>query len=479
MVPGERPIGALGRCVARAFRERGIEYDPVNIAARLGDGPAAFIHLLTELCDRSPSRGDARLLLFIDQLEELLTLAEQSERAAFLALLDAALASENPLCTVVTLRSEFLDTLLREPKGACLLSTPLIVGVLDRGLIPEIIEGPAARVGLDFAPGLVARMVSETQGGDALPMLAYTLRELYDRVGPDMRISADLYDSLGGVVGSLQRQADLVAGAVERQGLGALMIPTLLKLAAIGEEGLPVRRRVRRGSLSSVENAILQAFIEARLLKSEGEDDEATVQVAHEALLRQWSPLRRAIDQAHSDLAAAARLSQLAHDWERASGHESYLLTGPALQSMLRWAAAHLLSELESAFLEASTLYARPALVLRVIAACVDTIIAIIAVFIELGFNAFGISRFVGEGMPLYPASFYALCFVHLVALSAFGYRFVGTPGMRLFGLALVSTTGDVVTWRQAAFRALLIWAPFKSRVTHTAVLNLKVHFPL
>jgi uncharacterized RDD family membrane protein YckC len=239
-----------------------------------------------------------------------------------------------------------------------------------------------------------------------------------------------------------------------------------------------VRRRVRRRNLSSVENAILQAFIEARLLKSEGEGDEATVQVAHEALLRQWSPLRQAIDQAHSDLATAARLSQLALDWERASGHESYLLTGPALQSMLRWAAAHSVSELESTFLEASTLSARPALLLRVIAACVDFIIALIIVVIELSLNVFGIARFVNEGLPFYPASFYALWFAHLVALSTLGYRFAGTPGMRLFGLTLVSTKGDVVTWRQTALRALLIWAPFKSRVSHTAVLRLRVNFP-
>jgi hypothetical protein len=374
------------------------------------------------------------------------------------------------LSAVATIRSEFLDPLLHEGHGARPLSTPLLLGALDRALIPEIIEGPAARVGLDFAPGLVARMATETQGGDALPMLAYTLRELYDRVGPDMRIGANLYDGLGGVVGALQRQADQVAGAIERQGWGDLMVPTLLKLAAIGEDSQPVRRRVHRRSLSSVENEIVQAFIEARLLKSDGEGEEAIVQVAHEALLRQWSPLRRAINEARGDLTTAARLSQLAHDWDQAGGHESYLLTGPGLQRILRWAATHSLSELESAFLEASTLYAQSSLGRRASAVFVDLVITLIFV-IALGFTV-NVFR---EGAPLYPVSFYTLWFAHLVALSALGYKFGGTPGMRLFGLILVSTNGDAVTWRQALVRALLIWAPFKRRMTHTTVLNLKV----
>ena len=56
---------------------------------------------------------------------------------------------------------------------------------LSRARLPEVILQPGRRAGLDFAPGLVERMVEETSGGDALPLLAYTLRELYQRAGPD------------------------------------------------------------------------------------------------------------------------------------------------------------------------------------------------------------------------------------------------------------------------------------------------------
>ena len=67
---------------------------------------------------------------------------------------------------------------------------PLMVEPLGPLRLPEVIKRPAQRAGLDFAPGLVERMVEETTGGDALPLLAYTLRELYQRAGPDRMVSA-------------------------------------------------------------------------------------------------------------------------------------------------------------------------------------------------------------------------------------------------------------------------------------------------
>ena len=67
---------------------------------------------------------------------------------------------------------------------------PLMVEPLSRSRLPEVLKRPAQRAGLDFAPGLVERMVEETTGGDALPLLAYTLRELYQRAGPDRMVSA-------------------------------------------------------------------------------------------------------------------------------------------------------------------------------------------------------------------------------------------------------------------------------------------------
>src|SRR3712207_3506671 len=139
-------------------------------------------------------------------------------------------------------------------------------------------------------------MVEETTGGDALPLLAYTLRELYQRAGPEGTVRFADYEAVGGVAGALQRRADQLLEELRGEGRDQLVVPTLLKLATIDRNGEAIRRRLRRSTLSSEEQMVVQAFVDARLLTSDrGPDGEITVQVAHEALLRQWPPLREAI----------------------------------------------------------------------------------------------------------------------------------------------------------------------------------------
>ena len=112
--------------------------------------------------------------------------------------------------------------------------------------MPEVIELPAQRGGVQFAAGLVQRMIEDTAGGDALPLLAYTLLQLYERKPRGGRISDEDYDAVGGVVGALQRRADRVMDDLERGGRRELALPVLLKLATIERDGEPTHRRVRR-----------------------------------------------------------------------------------------------------------------------------------------------------------------------------------------------------------------------------------------
>ena len=86
---------------------------------------------------------------------------------------------------VATVRSEFLSTAPDRAGLAEAVDDPLVIEPLSRARLAEVIARPAQRAGLEFAPGLVERMVEDTAGGDALPLLAYTLHELYQRAGPD------------------------------------------------------------------------------------------------------------------------------------------------------------------------------------------------------------------------------------------------------------------------------------------------------
>jgi WD40 repeat protein/energy-coupling factor transporter ATP-binding protein EcfA2 len=358
LVPGQQPTRNLARSLASAFAARGHTRPLAEVAASLGRGAGGLVELAAELAELS-GNGDGRpsVLVLVDQAEELLTRSGVGEQQAFLGLLDGALSDDSPVWVVATVRSEFLSTAPERAGLAEVVDDPLVVEPLSRARLPEVIQRPAQRAGLEFAPGLVERMVEETTGGDALPLLAYTLRELYQRTGPDGRVSAADYEAVGGVVGALQRRADRLAAELARRGQGRLIIPTLLQLAAVEGDGEPTRRRVRRRALRADEQAVAEAFVDARLLTSStAADGETMVEVAHEALLRQWPPLREAIEAARASLRLRSELERLAADWIQGRRDESYLLRGGRLTAFDRWAGEHggELSPVERQFLEAS-----------------------------------------------------------------------------------------------------------------------------
>jgi hypothetical protein len=100
---------------------------------------------------------------------------------------------------VATVRSEFLSTAPDRAGLAEAVDDPLVIEPLSRARPGEVIVRPAQRAGLDFEAGLVERMVEDTAGGDALPLLAYTLRQLGERAGPERRrITAEDYEAVGG-----------------------------------------------------------------------------------------------------------------------------------------------------------------------------------------------------------------------------------------------------------------------------------------
>ena len=357
MQPGRQPLQSLARSLQGAFRTAGHERSWTGLLDRLDQGPASFIELGYELGEATGEAGRS-VLLVVDQAEELVTRSGPQAQEQFLALLRSALRDDSPMWAIATLRAEFLSSAPDRAGLAEAIDDTLLIEPLSRARLPEIIQRPAQRAGLDFSPGLVQRMVEDTTGGDALPMLAWTLQQLYHDAGPGPgRVVTDTaYEALGGVVGSLQRQADLLTDELHRRGHGGLVLPTLLKLVTIDEAGEPTRRRLERRQLPAAENTIVQAFVDARLLTSNRAGAEGTVEVAHEALLRQWPPLRQAILDAQEGLRIRSQVERLASDWERGGHDESYLLRGTRLVAFETWAGQHPgdLGTVDRRFLDAS-----------------------------------------------------------------------------------------------------------------------------
>ncbi|WP_431043430.1 AAA family ATPase [Streptomyces sp. P1-3] len=288
------------------------------------DPVRALERRLAHLPDTRPA------LLVVDQLEELFTLSGPEERGAFLAAVRDSLRADPRLWVVATLRSDFLTEFL-ESGFAELVREPTLVGALGREELHQVIEKPAEHAGMAFAPGVVARMVDECGGGDALPLLAYTLQELYLRAGGSGgTVTEETYRALGGVAGALSDRADRIAAELA----GAPVIPALLHFVTV-DRAEPTRRRVRRADLTSQEREVVDAFVAGRLLTS----DDGVLDVTHEALFRQWAPLRQAVVARVEELRRRTELERWAQDWEHAGRLDAYLLAGERLTVARQWMA--------------------------------------------------------------------------------------------------------------------------------------------
>jgi WD40 repeat protein len=398
MVPGQRPLESLARSLARAFVTWDDPRPQGELLARLQEGSGALADLAAEIAEASGGRPN--VLLAIDQAEELITRSGIQEQQAFLQLISGALGDGSPLWVVATIRSEFLSTSPERSGLAEAVQDPIVLAPLSRSRLPEVIERPAQRAGLSFAPGLVERVVEDTTGGDAMPLLGYTLRELYQRVGPDGTVGAVEYETIGGVIGALQRRADRLLDELTRRGQGALVLPTLLKLATIEGESEPTRRRLPRTALDTDEQAVVDAFVDARLLVSGSVEEEPIVEVAHEALLRQWPPLREAIEASRSSLRMRSELERLAADWDQGQRDESYLVRGGRLASFDNWAQEHdrELTERERQFVQASrALASRELQIARRSNRRLRALVAGLAVLLIVAFVAGGVAIRNGE----------------------------------------------------------------------------------
>ncbi len=314
IVPGAHPVAALVRELTAAAREVGLGWTVAETRSRLDD--VGLAELADELLLSVPGGRRRRLLVVGDQFEALLTQAGPVQRARFAGLLGPALAG--PVQLVGTLRSEFLDDLLADPELAVLPPPrPIPLRPLRREALRAVIEEPARLAGIGVDDDLVARLVADTDSGEALPLLAFTLAQLADGIPRGGRLSGRRYEQLGGVQGALTSRADEALAAVVKAGGRSPeeVIAGLLRLVTVDEQGRPTRSRVIRDELADPLPAEWDAFVAQQLLVTDTENGNVLVGVAHEAFLSAWPPLAAAIAAAESALRARRAVEQAAAEW--------------------------------------------------------------------------------------------------------------------------------------------------------------------
>jgi WD40 repeat protein len=348
VIPDAEPVAALEAGLAAAVAGAKDPAAPVSVN---GGGLAEAVAAL-----RAAHRGrNASVVVVIDRLEALHTLCPPARRDAFARILRDGLAADKRLWIIGAVRSDFLTELMSGPLAG-LLHQPILVAPPDRAKLFTIIEEPAARAGITFAPGLVQRMVDDVATGDALPLLAYTLRELVVLAGAGRSVTEHHYRELGGVSGALSSRADRIQQNLLDEDPETPVIDTLLRFVTLDHD-TPTRCRLRRNDLTADERRVVDAFVDGRLLTADVDGGEPVVDVAHEALLRWWEPLRRRVELNTDRLRERARLERLASDWLQSGRQRTHLIGGERLRLAVHWARelpASFLGPLVSEFLEAS-----------------------------------------------------------------------------------------------------------------------------
>jgi DNA-binding SARP family transcriptional activator len=334
-----------------------------NMAALIDDlrQDSCSLHLCARrLCQ---AQDATRLLLVVDQFEELFTLCQdERQRTAFIANLLTAIDPnfEGPTSVVVTLRADFYAHCAQYPGlRQQLAAHQEYIGPMSSEELRRAIEEPARRGAWEFEPGLVDLILRDVRDQPgSLPLLSHALLETWRRRRGRI-LSLKSYAESGSVYGAIARTAE----TIYQQGLDdvqqAIARQIFLRLTELGEEAPETRRRARTSELlpsadqrPEVE-AVLEKLVAARLVTV----SEDYAEVSHEALIREWPTLRGWLEEDRQGFQLHRQLTETALSWESMDRDESVLYRGARLVSALEWSQEHQdeVNILEREFLQASS----------------------------------------------------------------------------------------------------------------------------
>jgi energy-coupling factor transporter ATP-binding protein EcfA2 len=336
LTPTAHPLERLAQTLTR-------DSSAYDLADKVCAGLQTNPRTLRQVAGKLVSQQDAaRLLLVIDQFEELFTLCKEEEtRQAFLANLLTAASDQGVVTILIGIRADFYERCayydgLRE----LVAQHHELIGPMNQADIVRVIAEPARRGGWQFVTGLVEQMVENVgQEPGRLPLLSHALLETWQRRrGVVMTLGG--YRAAGSVEGAIAKSAENVIQMLD-DGQRAIAERIFLALTELGEGAADTRRIASRAALRRAEggdavDAVLEMLVAARLIAVNKQE----VEVAHEALIRRWPRLQSWLDTNRERLRFERQLARDAELWQETMNRDpGTLYRGARLAQALEWQA--------------------------------------------------------------------------------------------------------------------------------------------
>jgi tetratricopeptide (TPR) repeat protein len=334
--PGNQPFYQLASALVRQLVPEVDEIQQLRSAAgldkNLQQGVVTLQQIVSRIKERNPNK---RLLLFIDQFEELYTLCQKEEQERFADLMLQAVRQNN-LTLVFTLRADFYGFVLayRPLRDALQQFAPQLSSAMNRDELRRAIEQPAQKIEVQLEPQLSQRILEDVGNEPGnLPLLEFALTQLWS-LQQNRKLTHQAYQEIGGVKKALANHAEQVYQKLsETQQKAARRI--FVQLVRPGEGTEDTRRIATRKEIGDENWGLVSdlAGHTARLVVTgyDEKSEEDTVEVVHEALIREWQTLREWMKKDRLFRAWQERLRDIIHQWEETKHDEGVLLRGVPL----------------------------------------------------------------------------------------------------------------------------------------------------
>lgn len=359
--PGAAPFEELAQALALVLYPDVVERIPKQkeLFAGLQVQEIQLLDLVPALLQKS---GTNRLCLMVDQFEELFTQSRDHQDRIiqpYIAQLVALIESGADCTLALIMRADFLTAAMAYTDFAKLINNypHTLLPPMSQAELRAAIERPAVKQHVALEPALTEALLDavDNQAG-SLPLLQYVLSLLWEKRNGRV-IWLDDYNAFGGLEKALERRADEIYLGFKKPEQ-ELCKRVFLRLVQLGDGTEDTRRRADlKREFSENERLVIKVLADARLVTT-SDDEQAYIEVSHEALIQHWGRLRKWIDYNREALRLETQISKAAKDWSVDNFESSWLLTGSRLVLAKEWLQSNKLwvSSLNIKFIDASVL---------------------------------------------------------------------------------------------------------------------------